>query len=279
MNFKIITLILITLFFFASSSILARAAFISDSIDAYSFTFFRLFFGTLTLLFILYFKERKLNFTIKKNWDSSFMLFLYAICFSYAYINLDAGLGALILFAVVQITIIIASVLRKEKLNSTKFLGIIISFSGLVYLLYPSAQFELSLYHSFLMAIAGIAWGVYTILGKNSSNATLHTTDNFIKSLVFLGLFFIFFAKDINISTYGVILAFISGGVTSSIGYILWYYLLPRLQVMTSGILQLLIPPIAIFLGVIFLHEELTLKLILSTITILVGIVIYLRSK
>lgn len=279
MNLKLIILITITLFFFSTSSLLARAALLDNSIDAYSFTFFRLFFGALTLLTILYFKEKKFNLSLKKNWHSSFMLFVYAICFSYAYINLEAGIGALILFAAVQLTIIIVALIKKESINFIKSVGIIISFGGLIYLLFPSEKFEISIYHSILMIISGIAWGFYTIFGKNSSNATLNTTDNFTKSLFYLVIFFLLFIDNLNISNYGVLLAFISGGITSALGYLLWYYLLPNMKITTSGILQLLIPPIAIFLGVLFLDEELTFKLILSTIIILSGIFIYLKAK
>jgi len=279
MNFKLLILICLTLFFFSTSSVLARAALINNSIDPYSFTFFRLFFVALTLLVILYFKEKKINLSLNKNWDTSFMLFAYAICFSYAYINLDAGLGALILFAIVQLTIIIAALIKKEHIDLKKALGITIAFAGLVYLLYPSEGFEISIYHSFLMMISGVAWGLYTLFGKKSANATLNTTDNFTKSLLFLLIFFTFFVDNINISTYGLTLAFISGGITSAIGYLLWYYLLPNIKIVTSGILQLLIPPLAIFLGVIFLNEKLTSTLVISTILILLGIYISIYKK
>jgi drug/metabolite transporter (DMT)-like permease len=127
--------------------------------------------------------------------------------------------------------------------------------------------------------ISGVAWGLYTIFGKRSSNATLNTTDNFTKSLIFVLIFFAFFVKNINISTYGISLAFISGGITSSIGYLLWYHLLPNMKIITSGVLQLLIPPLAIFLGVIFLNEEVTSTLIISTILILFGILISIYKK
>lgn len=279
MNLKLIILIVITLFFFSTSSLLARAALINSSIDPISFTFFRLFFGSITLLAILYIKEKTLNLDMKKNWSSSFMLFLYAIAFSFAYINLDAGLGALILFATVQLTTIIVGLIKKEKINFKKTVGILLAFAGLIYLLFPSKDFELSLYHSFLMIVSGIAWGFYTIYGKASSNATLNTTDNFIKSLVYITLFSIPFLSSLEISNYGLLMAFISGGITSAVGYLLWYYLLPNMKIITAGILQLLIPPMAIFLGVLFLNEELSLKLVLSTLIILSGIFIYLKSK
>ncbi|MFY4782293.1 DMT family transporter [Aliarcobacter butzleri] len=279
MNTKFIILILITLLFFSSNSILVRMAFLNNSIDPYSFTFLRLFFGALTLIVILYFKEKKLNFSIKQNWLNSFMLFIYALCFSYAYINLDAGLGALILFAIVQFTIITIAIIKKEKLTIEQIVGIFIAFIGLIYLLYPSKETEISIYHFLLMTLSGIGWGIYTVLGKTSNNPVFSTTDNFLKTIIYLFLFYIFFIKDINISSNGVLLAFLSGGITSYIGYVLWYYLLPNLKITTSGVLQLLIPPITIFLGVIFLGEEVTFKLIISTTFILIGILIYLKGN
>lgn len=279
MNLNLLILVAITLFFFSTSSVLARAALINNSIDPYSFTFLRLFFGSVTLLIILYFKEKKLDLNIKTNWNSSFMLFSYAICFSLAYINLDAGLGALILFAIVQLTTIVVGLFKKEQLTIKKSFGILIAIIGLIYLLLPDKETNISLFHAFLMVLSGIAWGFYTILGKSSKNAILHTTDNFVKSLFFITILTIPFILNLHISSFGVLMAFISGGITSAIGYALWYYLLPNMKIITSGILQLLIPPLAIFLGVIFLNEEFTFKLALSTLIILSGIFIYMKSK
>ena len=279
MSLKLIALIIITLFFFSTSSILARAALLDNSIDAYSFTFFRLFFGSLTLVFILYFKEKLININFKKNWNGSIMLYLYAICFSFSYVNLDAGLGALILFAVVQLTTIFVGFYKGERVNLIKILGISLAFVGLVYLLLPNENISLSFFHVFLMIISGIAWGFYTIFGKTSKNATLSTSDNFFKATILITFSAIPFLSNLNISTYGVFLAFLSGGITSSLGYLLWYYLLPNLKIITAGVLQLLIPPLAIFLGVLLLNEELTTKLLVSTLIILLGIFIYLKSK
>ena len=146
-------------------------------------------------------------------------------------------------------------------------------------MLYPSEGFEVSLYHSILMMISGVAWGLYTIFGKKSSNATLNTTDNFTKSLLFAIIFFAIFVHNVKLSSYGITLAFVSGGITSSIGYLLWYYLLPNMKIITSGVLQLLIPPLAIFLGVLFLNEKITSTLIISTILILFGILISIYKK
>ncbi len=279
MNYKLFFLIIITLFFFSTSSILARAALIENYIDAFSFTFFRLFSGALVLLTILYIKEKRVNLSLKENWISSFMLFLYAITFSYSYINLDAGIGALILFAVVQLFIILIALIKKESLTLQKAIGIILAFLGLFYLLFPEESFSLSFFHVFLMIIAGLAWGMYTILGKGCKNALQHTADNFTKSLLFIAIFFFFFVSQTNISLNGVLLAIISGGITSAIGYALWYYILPQIQIITSGIVQLIVPPIAILLGVVLLNEELTFKLFISTDIILLGIAIAILSK
>jgi len=277
--FGLIILTSLALIFLGANSILAKAALVNNFIDAYSFTFFRIFSGVLTLLILLFYKERSILISKDKNWLSAFMLFLYAICFSYAYLSLDAGLGTLLLFGVVQLSMIIIALLKKEKISTQKTLGMIIAFAGLVYLLYPRESFELSLFHSFLMIISGIAWAVYTVLGKESTSALLNTTDNFCKALLFVGIMYIFFMKDTSLSSNGILLACISGSVTSAIGYTIWYYVLPQLQIVTASIIQLIIPIIAIIFSIILLGEELTFTLFLSSIIILGGIIITLKKS
>ena len=278
-NLKLFLLISITLFFFSTSSLLARAALMHNHIDAFSFTFFRLFFGSLSLIAIVLIKKKAYNIDIKKNWLSAFSLFLYAICFSYAYINLDAGLGALILFAVVQLLIIKIALLKGERVSLNKALGIVLAFGGLFYLLIPNEELSLPIYYVLLMVLSGIGWAFYTILGKRSSNALLNTTDNFVKALIFATIFYFIFIDSINFSFYGVFLAFLSGGITSSLAYLLWYYILPQIEIVSSGIIQLIVPPISIILGVLLLDEVFTLKLFLSTDAILLGIAIAILSS
>lgn len=277
--YQLVILTTITLFFFSTSSILCRMALVENSIDAYSFTFFRLFFGAVVLMGILYYKSKIVSINFKTNWASATMLFIYAICFSFAYINLDAGLGALILFAVVQLTIIVSALLNKERINLLKFIGIAIAFTGLFYLLYPKEDFELSLFHVGLMVVSGIAWGGYTLLGKKSTNALYHTTDNFIKATLLMTLSFVLLYEGHHITTTGIFLAFVSGGITSALGYALWYYILPQIAITTSGVVQLIVPVIAIFLGVLLLDEVVTLTLIIATISILTGIALCIYSK
>jgi drug/metabolite transporter (DMT)-like permease len=243
-------------------------------------TFFRLFFGAITLLLIYFYKSKKISILPKSNWLSSFMLFLYAICFSYSFLDINAGFGTLLLFAVVQMVMIIFSFLYKEKINLQKIIGILLALFGLVYLLYPRENFEVSLFHAFLMIIAGIAWAIYSALGKKSSDALYNTMDSFTKSLVFAGIFYIlFFPENSFVTKNGLFLAFISGSLTSAIGYVLWYMVLPKIQFITSGIIQLFIPIISIIISIIFLNESLTTTLFISTIIIFSGILLTIFSK
>jgi drug/metabolite transporter (DMT)-like permease len=274
-NNSLILLTFIAIVFLALNSILCKAAFVNNSIDPYSFTFFRLLSAMIMLLLIYFYKHKKILFLKQTNWVTSFMLFLYALSFSYAYIDIDAGFGTLLLFGVVQIVMIISSIFHKEKINTIKALGIFISFCGLVYLVYPKESFEVSLVHVFLMIISGISWAIYSVLGKRSIDALGNTTDNFIKASLYITIFyFIFNIENINFNAQGLILAIISGSITSALGYIVWYQILPKIKILTASLLQLFVPVIAIVLSVIFLHEPLTFNLVISAGVIMFGILL-----
>ena len=225
-------------------------------------------------------KRKKLEINLKTNWLSSFMLFLYAIAFSYAFLNIDAGLGTLLLFTVVQMVMIVFSFFYKEKINFQKIIGIVLALFGLAYLLYPKESFEVSLFHGFLMIIAGVSWAVYTVLGKKSSDSLHNTMDNFTKSLVFVLVFYLIFSpNDTFIKQEGILIAFISGSFTSAIAYVLWYEILPKMQFITAGIIQLFVPIISIIISIIFLDELLTNTLLLSSVMIFLGIIITIFSR
>ncbi len=280
LNIKFILFLLLSLLFLALNSILCKFALSNNFIDAYTFTMFRLFFGSITLILIFFYKRKKIYFSKKSNWLSSLMLFLYAICFSYSFLNMDAGVGTLLLFAVVQLVMIIFSLFHKEKINVQKIAGIVLAMFGLIYLLYPKQSFELSLFHAFLMIIAGISWAVYTVLGKKSFDSLYNTMDNFTKSLIFVGMFYMLFLPENSFITQkGLILAFISGSLTSAIGYLLWYEILPKMQFITAGIIQLFVPIISIVISIIFLNESLTSTLFLSTMMIFMGISLTIFSR
>lgn len=279
-NIKFIFLIALSLLFLASNSIFCKLALVNNYIDAYSFTILRLLFGAITLVLIYFYKTKKIYFSKKINWLSSFMLFSYAICFSYSFMNIDAGMGTLLLFTVVQIVMVLFSLFQKEKITVQKFFGVILALFGLAYLLYPKDSFEISLFHAFLMIIAGVSWAIYTILGKKSSDSLYNTMDNFVKSLIFIVIFYILFLpENMFITNKGLLLAFISGSITSAIGYVLWYEVLPKMQFITAGIIQLFAPIISIVISIIFLNESLSMTLFLSATMIFIGIILTIFSK
>jgi len=279
-NKYLFLLILLSLVFLALNSILCKAALLHNSIDPYSFTFFRLLFAMIMLLSIYFYRFKSITFIKNKNWLSSFMLFVYAISFSYAYINIDAGFGALLLFGVVQVVMVVSSLFHKEKLTFLKIAGLFLSLTGLIYLIYPKDSFEVSLPHALLMILAGIAWALYSVLGKKSIDAIGNTTDNFIKACLYITIFYFIFTVDtLYITQEGLLLAIISGAITSALGYIIWYQVLPQIKIVTASVIQLFVPIIAIGLSVLFLNESLTLDLIISTIIVTVGIVLTIFSK
>ena len=278
-DFKLFILIFIALLFLAVNSILCRMAISTQNIDAFSFTFLRIFSGAFLLLCIYFYKNKNLKLGLKNNWLSAFMLFFYAICFSYSYINMFAGIGTLILFAIVQLSMILIAFFYKEKLTINKVLGICVAFAGLVFLLYPKEDFSLSFFHTLLMIVSGIAWAIYSVIGKSSTNALLNTTDNFFKATIFSILFMIFFVSELKIDLYTSFLAVISGAFTSALGYLIWYEILPQIKISTASILQLIVPILAIFLSVILLGEEFSFELCLSTFIILFGIFLALKKE
>lgn len=278
-DLKLFVLICVALLFLSANSILARMAIVTQNIDAFTFTFLRIISGSILLFIIYFYRKKRVDISLKKNWISGFMLFLYAICFSYSYINMLAGIGTLILFAVVQLSMILIALFYKEKMSLNKIIGIFVAFIGLVYLLYPKEDFTISYFHTFLMVISGTAWGVYSVLGKSSTSAIFNTTDNFFKASIFTLIFMLMFISEVHLDLYTFCLAITSGAITSALGYLLWYEILPKIEIITASVLQLLVPIIAIFLSILFLDESLTLELIVSTILILVGIFIALKRK
>lgn len=278
-DLKLSALVVIALFSLSTNPVLCRMAMIAGQTEPFSFTFLRILSGTIFLLLVFFFKHQKLGLNLKTNWLTPFMLFLYAITFSYSYVDMPAGIGTLILFAVVQLSMILMAVFYKEKLTLNKLIGMLLAFSGLVYLLYPKEDFSLSLYHAFLMIISGIAWAFYTVLGKKSKNAFFNTKDNFFKATIFTILFAFIFVDNITFDSYTLFLAVFSGVVTSALGYIIWYAVIPQMQILTASILQLIAPILAIIMSILLLDEVLSFELLISTFVILFGIFVALFKR
>lgn len=263
---------------FSLNSILCRLALGSEAIDAASFTLVRLFSGAITLLAInLFFvkKEAKLK---SGNWLSAFFLFSYAFCFSFAYVGLPAGTGALILFGCVQMTMIAAALWSGERPRILEWLGLIFALGGLVYLVSPKLSAP-PFFNSALMAFAGVSWGFYTMRGKGSVNALADTGGNFARSVPIVILASLPFLTRIHSSARGILLAVLSGAITSGIGYAVWYAALKFHTATRAAILQLSVPILTAFIGVIFLSETVSTRLIWTTILIVGGIGLAIFSR
>jgi drug/metabolite transporter (DMT)-like permease len=262
---------------FAANSILCRMALGADTIDAASFTSIRLISGAVMLAGILFYRDHGLK-QERLNPISTLMLFGYALCFSFSYIELSAGTGALILFGAVQLTIILFGSAMGERHGRTTWIGIIAAFGGLAYLLTPSVSAPPPI-SALLMALAGIAWGIYTIRGKASVNPLSTTGWNFIATIPLSVLAYLFFRSDAHLTSKGVTLAILSGTLASGIGYVIWYSALPSLSRTTAATVQLSVPVIAAFGGVLLLSEPVTLRLLIASLVVLGGIYLTIKSS
>lgn len=264
---------------FAANSVICRMALKNDAIDPGMFTSIRLGSGALVLIFlVLLSKDNKKNIKSKGSWKSAAMLFMYAAAFSYAYVSLDTGIGALIIFGVVQITMISASLLSGYQMNRLEWMGILMALAGFLYLLLPGATAP-SLSGFLLMTLSGIGWGIYSLRGKKSQKPLVDTAYNFLRALPFLLLISVFLYQESNYSSKGVFLALLSGVVTSGLGYTIWYLALNGLNGIQASIVQLLVPVLAAIGGVVFIGEPISLRLILAATMILGGILLLIIRK
>lgn len=261
---------------FASNSLLCRAALAGTSIDAASFTTIRLISGAAALWLIV--RVRSGLWKVEGNWFSALALFSYAAGFSFAYISLPAGTGALLLFGSVQSTMIGYGLYSGERLVWQKTLGIILAVAGLVGLLSPGLEAP-PLTGSLLMVVAGIAWGIYSLRGRGTGNPTFKTAGNFLRTVPITLVFSLALFNFATYDVHGVVLGIISGALASGLGYIIWYTALPKLRSTSAATVQLSVPVIAAFGGVLFLAEPITLRLVLASLAILGGIAIFTLSR
>lgn len=262
---------------FAGNSLLCRLALKSGSIDAASFTTLRLVSGAVTLAAIVHLRNGAGR--IAGDWLSALSLFVYAAAFSFAYVALPAGVGALLLFGAVQVTMIGYGLLRGEQLRPLQSLGLAMACGGLVALLMPGARAP-ALPASLLMLLAGAAWGAYTLHGRRAGPPLPVTAGNFLRAAALALIMSAGLWQHVHLDVAGVGYAITSGAVTSGIGYVIWYAALPRLRATQASAVQLTVPVIAALGAVPFLGESLTLRLVLTSIVVLggVGLVIATRS-
>jgi drug/metabolite transporter (DMT)-like permease len=279
-NVKIFALVAFALSAFALNSVLCRMALGFDEADPAGFTLVRLASGAIAMSVILAASRKKDHFFICGKWKSAFFLFAYAFAFSFAYLGLSAATGALILFGSVQLTMLVATKFRGEGVRPSEWFGLLLAISGLIYLVLPGLH-KPPLFNFILMVIAGISWGIYTLIGQSSSEPLADTAGNFVRSLTFILISSLFFIHEINLSLRGWILAVASGAVGSGLGYAIWYAALPHISAAKAATLQLAVPLIAAFGGIVFLGETLSARLVFASALILggIGITIYDRLQ
>jgi drug/metabolite transporter (DMT)-like permease len=266
---------------FASNSLLCRAALKQASIDAASFTFIRIFAGAVVLWLVL--NLRRMTRTTPSvglcgNWISALALLLYAAGFSVAYVAVAAGTGALLLFGAVQATMILWGLHKGERLRVIQILGLIVAMTGLVVLLFPGLSAP-PLFGSILMLGAGIAWGVYSLRGKKEKDPVTATTGNFVRAVPFAAAVTIIFLRSLDVDLAGVGYAIVSGAITSGLGYVIWYTVLPSLKAASAATVQLSVPVLAAAGGILFLGEPLTLRYLVASLAILGGIALVVFEK
>ena len=298
---------------FAANSLLCRMALASSAIDPWSFTLIRLVSAAVCLVIIVavsrYSKNKQamtvhgckpkavintaknviannitnntyFNELLKNgNWFSSVCLWMYALCFSLAYVALDTATGALILFSAVQLTMIGWGIYQKERLNAYQWVAFLVAISGFVYIMLPSAVMP-SLTSAILMAVSGVAWGIYSIRGKACASPLHATTGNFLRSLAVAPLLlFMALLNAKTITVDGILLAVASGALASGLGYSLWYMALSQIKTTQAAIVQLCVPLLAAIMGVVFLTETMSVRFIIASIIILGAVLVFIISQ
>lgn len=276
MNWRAFVLPAVALIMFAANSLLCRMALGSGSVDAASYSTIRVVSGAIMLLLIVRARQRGLDAISHGSWRSAFYLFLYAVPFSFAYNGLITGTGALILFGCVQLTMLIAAWRSGERPSVAQWGGLVIALGGLVYLMFPGLRAPPAL-PALMMAVAGIAWGVYTLRGRGAGDPLLRTTGNFTRAVPLVALVSVIAWRSQAMDLNGVLLAVTSGAVASGLGYVAWYGALKHLTATRASVLQLLVPVLAAVAGVLVLSEPFGTRLGIATLLVLGGVGLTLR--
>lgn len=261
---------------FAGNSLLCRVALTTTNIDAASFTTIRIVSGAITLFILILLGQRTRS--VGGNWLSAMALFGYAAGFSFAYLELSAATGALLLFGAVQCTMIGYGLMKGERMNLIETMGVFIAVAGLVGLLLPGLSTP-PILSAMMMLGAGVSWGIYSLRGRGVSDATRETAGNFVRAIPFALFASIVSLPNMQIDLSGAVYAVLSGAVASGLGYAIWYAVLPLMRATSAATVQLTVPALAAIGGIAFLNESITLQLGLASTAILGGVGIYILSK
>ena len=262
---------------FAANSVFCRLALGAGLIDAASFASVRVIAGAIVLALLMAPRWRK-NTRASADWRAVAMLFIYMAFFSFAYVTLSTGTGALILFGAVQMTMFAVALRSGERFSAVSWLGLSTAFAGLVYLVSPGLMAPDPV-GALLMAVAGIAWGVYSLLGRDVTAPLEATANNFIFCVPLVLIVSVLFMSDVETTFPGLALAAVSGGITSGIGYAIWYRALRTLDATHAATVQLSVPAIAALGGVVFMPEDVTARLLFASAATLGGVWIVLAQR
>lgn len=261
---------------FSGNSLLCRLALRETAIDAASFTAIRLASGALTLWLLLHLRAPRQP--MAGNWPGALALFAYAAAFSFAYLRLDTGVGALLLFGAVQLSMLLWGLWRGERLGLAASLGTALAVGGLLALLLPGASAP-PLAAALLMLLAGVAWGGYSLLGRGQGDPLAVTAGNFLRAAPLALLPALALLPRLSWDGAGLCYALLSGALTSGVGYAIWYSALPGLRASQAATVQLSVPILAALGGALLLGEALSLRLLLSAAAVLGGIALVLGSR
>lgn len=273
---RVVLLTTIAMVAFAANSLLCRLALKGGHMDAASFTLIRLLSGAAILWLMV--RLRSGESGLQGNWPSALALFVYGAGFSFAYLTLSAASGALLLFGAVQATMIGYGLWRGEHLHLQQWTGLILAGAGLVGLMLPGLSAPPP-GGAALMVLAGIAWGVYSLRGRGSRDATASTAGNFVRTVPMVLVLALIMAPDLAGDALGVGYAIASGALASGLGYALWYAALPGLRASSAASVQLSVPVIAALGGTVLLDEPVTIRLVLASAAILGGIALVILKR
>lgn len=276
---KLFLLTALTMVAFAANSVLNRLALAEGEIGPGGFALVRVAAGVAVLALLLILRERGLPRPARPQLAAIAGLTAYMLGFSFAYVSMDAGLGALVLFGCVQITMFLGALSEGDSPPLQRWAGMGLAMAGLALLTYPSGPVEIGAGALVLMGCAAVGWGVYSLAGRRVSDPLRATGWNFLYCLPLVMIAFLVWPDATPASPRGIALAVLSGGITSAMGYALWYALLPSLGATRGALAQLSAPAIAMAMGAVFLAETVTWPAVLAAALILGGIAVGLISK
>ena len=268
---KLFFLITIVMTAFAANSVLTRLALTSNSIGPSNFALLRAASGALVLLLLVLIVQKQIPRFKFNSIISALSLVCYLIGFSFSYLTIDTGIGALILFGGSMVVMFASALFLQEKIPLTRFIGVFISLLGLFILVDPGFA-ENSLFGVALMFLASFGWGLYSVLGSRQKNPLSNTAGNFIIALIIIIPIAFIIPDKVETNYYGFFLAIFSGSVTSGLGYSLWYWVLPKINITTASTAQLTVPLIAALGGYLFIWESLNWQFYIAAILILGGV-------